>query len=353
MIKRKDLEKLKRNNIVTSFDLNDETGFLKITFSDEVSKAAEVKEVWLGLRQMFITATEAGILLGLSPYGTPSSLLKAKKQPPVPLVSKFLDRGLEKEESVLKEASEWLQSPLTSTQGFCANIHTRISATPDGTLANGNLVEAKTSGIQNLMKWADNPPWYYVMQQQVQLYCTQSTTQPNYLMTHFFYGWPRESCILGASKMWKTTYSEEIMNILVDKVAEFWYALDNDITIRSVKKEVEERIALLKNTCMEYKGNIVMEKFEIDQFQLNIVRQTCLKASARINRDLPAKGVIEFAGLIEDEVFVDIGKSLDNGSKELMIQIGAAVNGYAESYRGGGIKELKDFVLQSLRFFNR
>ena len=156
------------------------------------------KEDWLAQRKQFITATEAGALMGVNPYVTPSKLLKQKPLPPEELVSDYLDRGLENEEEVLKQGAEWLGANLLESQGFYANPETRISATPDGLLDNGTLIEVKCTGAQNLHRW-EHPPLYYIMQCQVQMYVTGA--RENYLMARFFYGWPHKHCEPAADKM--------------------------------------------------------------------------------------------------------------------------------------------------------
>lgn len=308
---------------------------------------------WLRHRKQFITATEAGALMGVNPYVTPSKLLKDKPQPPQKLVSDFLDRGLENEEAVLQKAIEWLGGELLDSQGFYANPETRISATPDGILKDGRMVEIKCTGIKNLDKWV-NPPSYYIMQAQVQMYVTGA--RENYIMTRFFYNWPNKGCIEGADKMWKIDYNPEIIKILVDKVEEFWYALKEGKTIRLKKHECEKHADMLDRTCAEFKGHIIMQKFEIDPMQLKIIRQTCLKAAAKMmdpSSDIFAQSTVELAELIEKEIFFDIGKACNDGSRNFMIQIGAAVNGYVEARPRGSIGEMKDFVIKGLRYLTK
>ena len=143
------------------------------------------EEAWLLQRKKFITATEASALMGVNPYITPSKLLKEKPLPPTKLISPYLDRGLENEQGVLDTAASWLKGELLDTQGFYAKPEARMSATPDGLLKDGRLIEAKCTGIRNLSKWNQFPPVYYIMQCQVQMYVVGA--RENYLHARFFY----------------------------------------------------------------------------------------------------------------------------------------------------------------------
>lgn len=313
------------------------------------------EEAWLNQRKNFITATEASALMGVNPYITPSKLLKEKPLPPTKLVSDYLDRGLENEEAVLNEALKWLDADIADSQGFYANPETRISATPDGITKDGRMIEVKCTGAHNLHKW-EHPPLYYIMQCQVQMYVTGA--RENYLMARFFYGWPNKNCKPAADKMWKIKYSPEIISKCIDKVAEFWYCLDQGKTIRLKAADCRLHELMLKETCEEFKGHIIMEKFEIDPIQLKIIRQTCIKTAAKmmpgVDKKDFTKGSVELAEMIEADIFYKIGKALNDGSKNTMIQIGAAVNGYVDAVGAAGdLRGMFEFVVESLKYITR
>ncbi len=308
---------------------------------------------WLRQRKLFITATEASILMGVNPFVTPTKLLKEKALPPTKLISKFLDRGLENEEGVLKTAAEWLEGSLMETQGFYANTKTRISATPDGILHDGRMIEAKCTGIKNLNRWEVYPPIYYIMQCQVQMYVTGA--RENYLMARFFYNWPEKECEAGADRMFKVTYSREIMEICEEKVKIFWKAMEDGSGMRNNKDESDHHKKLLKNTCESFRGHILMQKVEIEPIQRSIVRQTCLKAAAKLATNLENDAVIELATELEDKIFMYIVTKMNDTSRNLLIQIGACLNGYVEgnSYKGGDIDHIRQFVVKGLKNINR
>lgn len=311
------------------------------------------QEEWLRQRKLFITATEASALLGVNPYMTPSKLLREKPLPPTKLVSPYLDRGLENEQSVLDKAAEWLEGELVESQGFYAFPETRISATPDGILADGRMIEAKCTGIRNLSKWNQYPPVYYIMQCQVQMYVVGA--KENYLHARFFYNWPEKECEPGADRMYKIEYNEEIIEICIDKVKNFWYALDNNLTLRSNKADTEYHTNLLKSTCEMYRGHIIMQKFEIEKTQLSIIRQTCLKAAAKMCVELDTQAVMDMAHVIEEKIFYDIAKGCEDNSRNFLIQIGAAVNGYVEGHhhKALDINCMRHFVIEALKYITR
>ena len=311
------------------------------------------EEEWLRQRKLFITATEASALMGVNPYVTPSKLLREKPLPPTKLISPYLDRGLENEQAVLDTASEWLEGELAESQGFYAFPETRISATPDGILADGRMIEAKCTGMRNLSRWNQFPPIYYIMQCQVQMYVVGA--KENFLHARFFYDWPNETCEAGADRMYKIEYNEEIIEICIDKVRQFWQALEDGTSIRNNKEETEYHTNLLKSTCEMYRGHIIMKKFEIEPMQLSIIRQTCLKAAAKMCPRLPTDSVIEFAHVIEEKIFYDIAKGCEDNSRNFLIQIGACVNGYAEGKheKNLDIHCLRHFVVESLKYITR
>jgi putative phage-type endonuclease len=325
-----------------------------ITLNEPFKKNMNQEE-WLKERKKFITATEASALMGVNPYMTPSKLIKEKSLAPVPMDNDFMKRGLENEKDVLQTAAEWLHGTLVEVQGFYANPLTRISATPDAILSDGRLIEAKCTGMKNYPVWSTYPPTYYIMQCQVQMYVTGA--RENHIMARFFYDWPSEKCVAGADRMYKITYSEEIMKKCVDKVREFWQHVKDGTTMRNNAEESAVNEALLKATCEQYRGKIMMHKFEVDPTQLSIVRQTCLKAAAKLGFGLDTAAVVELAQLIEEEVFLDIASTCGDNSKNFLIQIGACVNGFVEGNmrrsHESEIVELRRFVIEGLKYVTR
>jgi putative phage-type endonuclease len=280
------------------------------------------------MRKKYITATEMGGLLGVNPYITPSRLLKDKLKEPVKIVSDYLDRGKEHEGAVLAVAAEWLNGSLEECHGFYANSKTRISATPDGMLEDGRLIEVKCTGMRNLPNWEKHPPLYYVAQAQVQMYVTGA--RENYIMARFFYNWPNKDCEPVADRMYKISYSDEIMQICIDRVEKFWYALDNNETIRLKSEENEQNKEILRKTCEPIRENIIMEKIEIPAKQLSIIRQTCFKAATKLYPGDSVDKIVQLATKIEEKIFIELATKANTTTQEFLIQIGACVNGYVE-----------------------
>ena len=137
-------------------------------------------EEWLRARQNFITATEAGAIVGVNPYLSAGQMLN-KKSSPDKLNNKFLRAGKIYESAViaaLKIDLGWDVGYLDGT-GEASYIFTDqdspLSATPDAwRFDEPALIEAKTTGETNFDKYwrsGDAPPWY-LSQAQVQMICT-------------------------------------------------------------------------------------------------------------------------------------------------------------------------------------
>lgn len=135
---------------------------------------------WLESRRRFITATEAGTVVGVNPYLSASQML-SKKSKPDKLNNKFLRAGKIYEPAVINAIKidlGWDVGYLDGT-GESSYIFTDefspLAATPDAwRFDEPALVEAKTTGAANFERYwrqGDAPPWY-LSQVQVQMICT-------------------------------------------------------------------------------------------------------------------------------------------------------------------------------------
>jgi putative phage-type endonuclease len=310
---------------------------------------------WLNIRQRYITATEAGVICGINPYTTASQLLKEKKLPPVSIPdNKFMMRGREWEDRVLDQAATWLGADLIKFKDICPQVKDgakeqfffyndehRISATPDGILSDGRLIEVKTTGMQKVNSWIPAkgvryeknepmPPAYYIMQCHVQMYVTGAKT--NYLMARFFYNWPEEGCEPGMDKMWEVNYNPEIIALLQNQVKKFWTAFENNGTIRVSTALKEKLLILLKQSIKHFQGEILMEKtnVELDPRQRDIMLITAMKAAAKMCKADPIQ-TRELASCIMDEVVQNACNTLNNGDRDTLIKLGACINGFIEA----------------------
>lgn len=137
-------------------------------------------EEWLKARLNFITATEAGSVVGVNPYASAAKMMR-RKEVPDKLHNKYLRAGKIYEPAViagLKVDLGWDVGYLDST-GESSYIFTDqdspLSATPDAwRWDEPALIEAKTTRKANFEKYwrlGDAPPWY-LSQVQVQMLCT-------------------------------------------------------------------------------------------------------------------------------------------------------------------------------------
>lgn len=311
----------------------------------------EDKQKWLQTRLDYITATEAGILMGVGYNKAANSLLKSKKEIEVIPDNVYMQNGREVEESILLKAAKLLQSNLSSQQGFYANIRTKISVTPDGILEDGTLIEAKGSHIRNYPKWVKYPPLYYIMQVQTQMYLLNK--EKAYLEAHFFYDWDTRDYLLGATRTYEITYYPALIEILLDKVDKFWYAFKEGGNLIVTGEEKLKHQQLLEESCNVFFAEQLIEKIEIEPRQSLIMKQTCFKAAAKMTQGLPNSAVEELANLIYYQVVDKICQEKQQGDREFIIQLGAMINGYVESGRNESVRDMKKFVLAGLDFVRR
>lgn len=135
---------------------------------------------WLAARQKFITATEAGTLVGVNPYLSANKMM-SNKATPNKLNNKFLRAGKIYEPAIINAIKidlGWDVGYLDGT-GDSSYIFTDpdspLSATPDAwRFDEVALIEAKTTGeanFDNYWREGNVPPWY-LSQVQVQMICT-------------------------------------------------------------------------------------------------------------------------------------------------------------------------------------
>lgn len=320
---------------------------LYIQFED----TPEDRKLWLQTRLDYITATEAGILMGVGYNKAANSLLISKQQVDEIPDNIYMKNGREVEESILLKAAKLIGSNLTSQQGFYANLKSKISVTPDGILEDGTLVEAKGSHIRNFEKWSKYPPLYYIMQVQTQMYVLKK--QKAYLEAHFFYDWDTRDYLLSATRTYEIKYCPALIEILLDKVDQFWYAFKEGGSLVVTGEEKRQHQELLEESCNLFFAEKLMDKIQIEPRQDFIIKQTCFKAAAKMTQGLPTTAVEELANLIYYNVVDKICQEKQQGDKNFIIQLGAMINGYVESGRQESVNDMKKFVLAGLDFVRK
>lgn len=129
---------------------------------------------WLHCRQSVITATEAPVLLGLNPYQTPAKMLEEKENSTFSgnaysIIGNWL------EPVVVHATNYFLDTDFRVIEDETGKLFYRrhdvdLGATPDAMDAS-RFLECKTTKPHNYARYRFNPPEYYIMQLQTQLYC--------------------------------------------------------------------------------------------------------------------------------------------------------------------------------------
>lgn len=141
------------------------------------------REAWLAARRQHITATDVGKIMGLSPFGGPTSVWLDKKGLSAPFTeSERMRWGRRLEEAILAGYAEtkgvevWLADPHDLV---VCEAHPILAASLDGTVVpDGAPVDAKNIGRYDPSKWGDDGtaqiPDQYALQLAVQMLVTNA-----------------------------------------------------------------------------------------------------------------------------------------------------------------------------------
>jgi predicted phage-related endonuclease len=130
---------------------------------------------WLALRKLFITASEAAVLVGADPYSSPSKLRN-----PEPFSGNSFTRVGQMLEPVVVNVFNDVMGThfeLFETADGSKEFYTdgAFGATPDAHEDRKRLLECKTTRPQTYIKYSSVPPSKYLIQLLVQLMCTGLT----------------------------------------------------------------------------------------------------------------------------------------------------------------------------------
>ena len=179
-------------------------------------------EEWLELRTKVVTATEAGVLLGLNKWKSVRDIIEGKKNI-TPFENSYTWLGQELEPVVVSAVNKVLKKNFklfeNGSRSFFVDEEKGLGATPDAG-DEFTLLECKSTKPRNSIRWSNHPPAYYLCQLYVQLLCTG-----------------REVGYLGILSTDLTQYSEELNlglhihelrrspeldAIIIETVKEFW-----------------------------------------------------------------------------------------------------------------------------------
>lgn len=204
------------------------------------------QEEWLQARQNVVTATEVSSIVGLNKYRSANKMWQEKQNKEFQGNSyTFIGHMLEP--AVVQSTNHVLQKDFSlyedmGTKSFFVDTGARIGATPDATDGH-SLLECKTSGPHNVLKWAFSPNPQYICQLYTQMLCTGlSEGYLACLSTNLTQYSPELKLPLTVHKVLDDPV---IYDIIREEVARFWDALDRDIMFRvnrTRSKQLEWRL---------------------------------------------------------------------------------------------------------------
>lgn len=191
----------------------------------ETTKTETEKAAWLEKRKHYITGTDAGKLIGVSPYGGKFAVWLDKTGRAAPVVeTPAMKAGKKFESAILQMYAEEMNCKLEHVDGYnliTCDKYPRLGASLDGWNHDLQIpVDAKNIKWKNEKwgdAWTDQFPEYYKAQLQVQMMVTGATFA--HLAVMFsgqdFYIYSME-------------YDEEMAQKILDASDEFWPYVEND-----------------------------------------------------------------------------------------------------------------------------
>lgn len=191
----------------------------------ETTKNEAAKDAWLEKRKHYITGTDAGKLIGVSPYGGKFAVWLDKTGRAAPVVeTPAMKAGKKFESAILQMYTEEMNCKLEHVDGYnliTCDKYPRLGASLDGW--NHDLqvpVDAKNIRGKNEKwgdAWTDQFPEYYKAQLQVQMMVTGATFAHLAVM---FSGQDFFIYTMG--------YDEEMAQKILDASDEFWPLVERD-----------------------------------------------------------------------------------------------------------------------------
>ena len=191
----------------------------------ETTKNEAEKAAWLEKRKHYITGTDAGKLIGVSPWGGKFAVWLDKTGRAAPVVeTPAMKAGKKFESAILQTYAEEMNCKLEHVDGYnliTCDKYPRLGASLDGWNHDLQIpVDAKNIKWKNEKwgdAWTDQFPEYYKAQLQVQMMVTGATFA--HLAVMFsgqdFYIYSME-------------YDEEMARKILDATEEFWHYVEND-----------------------------------------------------------------------------------------------------------------------------
>ena len=191
----------------------------------EIKRNEAEKAAWLEKRKHYVTGTDAGKLIGVSPYGGKFAVWLDKMGRAAPVVeTPAMKAGKKFESAILQTYAEEMNCKLEHVDGYqliTCDKYPRLGASLDGWNHDLQIpVDAKNIKWKN-EKWGDawtnQFPEYYKAQLQVQMMVTGAT------FAHLAVMFSGQDFFI-----YSMEYDEDMAQKILDATEEFWPYVEND-----------------------------------------------------------------------------------------------------------------------------
>ena len=191
----------------------------------ETTKNEAAKAAWLEKRKHYITGTDAGKLIGVSPWGGKFAVWLDKTGRAAPVVeTPAMKAGKKFESAILQTYAEEMNCKLEHVDGYnliTCDKYPRLGASLDGWNHDLQIpVDAKNIKWKNEKwgeAWTDEFPEYYKAQLQVQMMVTGAT------FAHLAVMFSGQDFFI-----YSMEYDEDMAQKILDATEEFWPYVEND-----------------------------------------------------------------------------------------------------------------------------
>ena len=191
----------------------------------EIKRNEAEKAAWLEKRKHYVTGTDAGKLIGVSPYGGKFAVWLDKTGRAAPVVeTPAMKAGKKFESAILQMYAEEMNCKLEHVDGYnliTCDKYTRLVASLDGWNHDLQIpVDAKNIKWKNEKwgdAWTDQFPEYYKAQLQVQMMVTGAT------FAHLAVMFSGQDFFI-----YSMEYDEDMAQKILDATDEFWPYVEND-----------------------------------------------------------------------------------------------------------------------------
>ena len=191
----------------------------------EIKRNEAEKAAWLEKRKHYVTGTDAGKLIGVSPYGGKFAVWLDKMGRAAPVVeTPAMKAGKKFESAILQTYAEEMNCKLEHVDGYqliTCDKYPRLGASLDGWNHDLQIpVDAKNIKWKNEKwgdAWTDQFPEYYKAQLQVQMMVTGAT------FAHLAVMFSGQDFFI-----YSMEYDEDMAQKILDATEEFWPYVENE-----------------------------------------------------------------------------------------------------------------------------